>query len=200
MNTITDSQEQTAKRGIRVDWKEVRLDTRDFLIHALGQIRLLKKIYPGIMHLFIFWGVTIQVIGTAINLMQMPLFTPFDLETFPRNNWYLFYEFIMDLAGVFILLGVSMAFIRRLFIKPKSLGYAWDDWYALILLTILPLAGFTTEAMRLIVTTPAWSEFSFMGSIFATIYLSLGVTALMMVQHQCQGQGRLFVRVLMGHI
>ena len=108
--------------------------------------------------------------------MQMALFTPFALENFPRGNWYLFYEFIMDFGGVIILVGVTMAFIRRLFMKPKSLGYAWDDWYALILLMILPLAGFTTEAMRLIVTNPDWASFSFMGNIFANFFRFFGVT------------------------
>lgn len=149
---------------------------KDFFVHALLQLRIWKKFYPGVMHLLIFWGVTIQVIGTAINLMQMALFTPFALENFPRNGWYFFYEFIMDLAGVFILMGVGMAFFRRLVTKPKYLGYAWDDWYALILLTLIPLAGFTTEAMRLIAVDPPWTWYSFAGATFATLFRALGVT------------------------
>jgi len=148
----------------------------DFFLHVLLQLRIWKKFYPGAMHFLIFWGVTIQIIGTAINLMQMALFTPFALETFPRNGWYFFYEFIMDLAGVFILVGVGMALFRRLVMKPKYLGYAWDDWYALILLILLPLAGFTTEATRLIAADPPWAGYSFMGNIFANLYRALGVT------------------------
>ncbi|MFN2152126.1 MAG: heterodisulfide reductase-related iron-sulfur binding cluster [Anaerolineales bacterium] len=147
----------------------------DFFTQALLQLRIWKRIYPGIMHFLIFWGVTIQVIGTAINLMQMALFTPFAIENFPRSGWYHFYEFTMDLAGVFILIGVGMAFYRRLVMKPKTLGYSWDDWYALILLTLLPLAGFTTEAMRLIVVDPPWAGYSFAGSVFAGLYRLLGV-------------------------
>ena len=34
------------------------------------------------MHFLIFWGVTIQVIGTIINIMNMMLFLPFVI-TFP---------------------------------------------------------------------------------------------------------------------
>ena len=148
----------------------------EFFLQSILQLRIWKRIYPGIMHFLIFWGVTIQIIGTAINLMQMALFTPFALENFPRNGWYFFYEFIMDLAGVFILIGVSMALIRRLVLKPKYLGNAWDDWYALILLLLLPLAGFTTEAMRLIAADPPWAGYSFMGNIFASLYRGLGIT------------------------
>jgi len=149
---------------------------KDFFVHALFQFRIWKKFLPGVMHLFIFWGVTIQVVGTAINLMQMALFTPFALENFPRNSWYFFYEFIMDLAGVFILVGVVIAIIRRIIIRPNYIGNAWDDWYALIILTLIPLMGFTTEAMRLIVVDPPWAGYSFAGSVFADMFRTLGMT------------------------
>ncbi len=148
----------------------------DFFIHAILQLRIWKRIYPGVMHFLIFWGVSIQVVGTAVNLMQMALFTPFALENFPRGGWYFFYEFIMDLAGVFILVGVGMALYRRFVMKPKTLGNAWDDWYALILLMSLPIAGFTTEAMRLIAVNPPWAGYSFAGSAFASLYRTLGMT------------------------
>jgi len=60
-----------AKLTFRKDaWKE-------FFVQVLGQARVLKKAYPGLMHFLIFWGMVVQVLGTAINLMQMKLFTPF---------------------------------------------------------------------------------------------------------------------------
>src|SRR4030066_1454642 len=72
--------------------EKARPRMRDFLVHAIGQVRILKKTYPGIMHFLIFWGVTIQVLGTAINLMQMQLFIPFVELPFPRGGTYLAYE------------------------------------------------------------------------------------------------------------
>ncbi len=154
---------------------EKREQTKDFFLYSLLQLRIWKKIYPGIMHFLIFWGVTIQVIGTAINLMQMKLFTPFEL-LIPRDGGYFFYEWIMDLAGVFILVGVVMSVIRRLVMRPKYLGYKWDDYFAVTLLTLMALAGFTTEAMRLISASPEWSQYSFMGNIVAGWYQTWGVT------------------------
>ena len=129
-------------------------------MHVLGQVRILKKAYPGIMHALIFWGVTIQVIGTAINLMQMALFTPFALENFPRQGWYLAYELIMDLAGVAILLGVTLAAFRRLVLRPKTLETRWDDLYALAMLFLIATVGFTNEATRLITAQPEWATWS----------------------------------------
>ncbi len=159
-----------------INWKLFWTQIRDLFLFGVLQLRVLKKIYPGIMHFLLFWGVSIQIIGTAINLMQMKLFTPFEL-TIPRQGYYLFYEFIMDLAGVFILIGVLMAAIRRLITKPKSLGYKWDDYFAIILLTMMVLAGFTTESMRLTALNPSWSSASFIGNIVAGWFNSWGLTA-----------------------
>lgn len=149
---------------------------KDLFVHAIAQVRILRKAYPGVMHALIFWGVTIQVIGTAINLMQMALFIPFVELPFPRGAGYLAYELIMDLAGVAILLGVAMAAFRRGVLKPKTLDTRWDDTYALIMLALIPLAGYTNESMRLISTAPAWAAWSPIGSLFAQLYRSLGVT------------------------
>ena len=145
-------------------------------VDAILQKRIWKKIYAGLMHFLIFWGVTIQVIGTAINLMQMALFTPFALENFPRGNLYFAYEFIMDLAGIFILVGVGMAVFRRYILRPKALPTAWDDTFALTLLTLLPIAGFFTEAMRLTSAAPVWAKYSFAGNWLAGLLQGGGLT------------------------
>ena len=149
---------------------------KEFVINILAQVRVWRKGYAGIMHALIFWGVTIQVIGTAINLMQMQLFIPFVELPFPRNLGYLTYEVVMDLAGVAILIGVLMAAFRRGVLRPKTLETRWDDTYALILLLLIPLAGFTLESLRLISADPAWARWSPVGSFLSGIYQSLGLT------------------------
>ncbi|MGD9091993.1 MAG: heterodisulfide reductase-related iron-sulfur binding cluster [Anaerolineales bacterium] len=149
---------------------------RDFFLHAIGQVRILRKPYPGIMHLLIFWGVTIQVIGTAINLMQMALFIPFVELPFPRGNGYLLYELIMDLAGIAILVGVVLAAYRRTFTRPKTLDTSWDDVYILIMLALIPIMGFTLESLRLLSVSPEWARWSPIGFILANILQALGVT------------------------
>ena len=140
----------------------------ELFIYAIGQLRTIKKFYPGIMHLLIFWGVIIQIIGTAIKLMQMGLFIPFTWPLFSQNV-YFGYELIMDLAGIALLLGVLMAFVRRWIIKPKFMENSWDDAYALVLLALIPIAGFITEGIRLYSTQPTWAGWS-PGGIF-TAYL-----------------------------
>ncbi len=174
------SVEASAKPKTRISWEALRAKTfprvRDFFVHVLGQVRILRKAYPGLMHALLFWGVTIQAIGTAINLMQMQLFTPFALTDFPRQGWYLAYELTMDLAGVAILLGVLLAAFRRYVLRPKTLETRWDDSYALAMLFGIALVGFTNEGLRLLATRPAWAAWSPVGNWVAGLLAAAGVS------------------------
>lgn len=162
--------------GLKKFFHEAGPHVGDFFTNAIGQVRVLKKAYPGLMHLLIFWGVTIQIIGTVINLLQMQLFLPFVENPFPRGNTYLGFELVMDLAGLMILLGVLMAAFRRGVIKPKTLETRGDDVYALVLLTLIPLVGFTLEGLRLVITNPAWKGWSPVGNLVAKLLIGLGLT------------------------
>ena len=168
-------------QAIGVAFEKARPRIRDFFVHALGQVRILKKVYPGIMHFLIFWGVTIQVLGTIINILNMLLFLPWVI-TFPRGTAYLIYELVMDIAGVAILAGVAMAFFRRLVLRPKTLETRWDDYYALTLLALIPLLGFTMEGTRLLATNPPWAAWSPIGNLVARLMSGLGMTPLVATQ------------------
>ena len=155
-------------------WRHLGPQVKDFFVNILGQIRILKKVYPGIMHFLIFWGVTIQVLGTLLNILQMKLFLPWTINTFPRNNAYLAYELVMDIAGAFILLGVLMAAFRRYILRPKTLETHWDDTLALVLLFLIAFVGFTNEGIRLLVTKPAWAQWSPVGNWVAGLMQGMG--------------------------
>ena len=148
----------------------------DLFINAVLQVRVWDNAYAGLMHMLIFGGVAIQVLGTFVNLTQMALFIPLLELPFPRGTGYQVFELVMDLAGVAILLGVIMAAFRRLVLRPKTLESSWDDYYALIMLTLIPLAGFMTEGARLVAMTPVWSAWSPVGSLVANLMRSAGMT------------------------
>jgi Fe-S oxidoreductase len=148
----------------------------DLFLNTVLQVRIWDKAYPGLMHLLIFGGVTIQVLGTFVNLTQMALFIPFLELPFPRGTGYQIFELVMDLAGVAILAGVIMAAFRRLVLRPKTLETSWDDYYALAMLTLIPLAGFTTEGARLVAIEPAWASWSPVGNLVANLFRTAGMT------------------------
>jgi len=173
----------TAQPNPKTTWQTIRIAMvkalpriRDFFVHALIQVRVLKKAYPAVMHKLIYIGVTIQVIGTIILLLNMLLFFPWTI-TFPRGTADLIYELVMDIAGVMILAGVIMAFFRRLVLRPKTLESRWDDYYALILLALIPLLGFTMEGTRLLATNSPWAAWSPVGNLLAGWMGALGMTA-----------------------
>ncbi len=148
---------------------------RELLLHAVIQDRVLTRLYPGVMHFMLFWGVSIQILGTIVNLLQYPLFLPFTIP-WPTGAWYLGFELVMDIAGGMILAGVLMAALRRLFFRPKYLVNRWEDWAALILLATIAVLGFLTEAVRLADVEPAWRAWSPIGNATA-LWLGLGGSA-----------------------
>ncbi|MEA2008764.1 MAG: 4Fe-4S dicluster domain-containing protein, partial [Chloroflexota bacterium] len=148
---------------------------RDFLVYVIGQVRTVKKLYPGIMHLLIFWGMIIQVLGTTIKLMQMGLFVPFTWPLFSPNVYYGF-ELVMDLAGIAVILGVLMAAFRRIFLRPSYMETAWDDVQALVLLFLLPSVGFVTEGMRLLSASPVGAGWSPVGNVVANLLRGWGLS------------------------
>ncbi len=173
----------TAQPNPKTTWQTIRAALvkafpriRDFFVHALIQVRVLKKAYPAVMHKLIYIGVTIQLIGTIILLLNMLLFFPWTI-TFPRGTADLIYELVMDIAGVMILAGVILAFFRRLVLRPKTLESRWDDYYALIMLALIPLLGFTMEGTRLLATNSPWAAWSPVGNLVAQLMAALGMTA-----------------------
>jgi Fe-S oxidoreductase/nitrate reductase gamma subunit len=138
-----------------------------FLVHGLAQRRIWEKPYAGVMHTLIFLGVTIQIVGTTIGLMQMQLFIPFMELQFPRGDGYLAYELVMDIAGVAILIGALLAAFRRLVLRPRALETRREDWYAISMLLLIPLLGFMLEGLRIYATAPAWAGWSPVGNLVA---------------------------------
>lgn len=126
------------------------------------------------MHFLIFWGMVIQLLGTVINLLQYPLFVPFELP-WPTGSAYLGFELVMDVGGIMILVGVTMAAFRRAFFKPDYLINRWEDWYVLALLALVTLIGFASEAVRLAATTPPWGSWAPFGSMIASSLLAAGI-------------------------
>jgi len=157
--------------GTGTTWQRVK----NVLLYAVGQIRTVKKVYPGIMHTMIFWGVTIQILGTVLKILQMGLFVPFTLPLLPENGYFT-YELVMDAAGVAIILGVGMAAVRRIFLRPAYMETSWDDIYALLLLFLLPSVGFVTEGLRMLSFQPAWGGWAPVGQLAANAFRTWGIT------------------------
>lgn len=176
-NTLPSSS-QTPPRFSQLGTHLNRIGSRlwDLFVNAVIQVRIWDNTYAGIMHVLIFGGVIIQILGTIVNLTQMQLFIPFLELPFPRGNGYLIFELIMDLAGIAIIIGVLLALFRRLVLRPKSLVSNWDDYYALTFLVLIPLVGFTVEGARIVAAAPSWADWSPVGNQVAILMRTIGMT------------------------
>jgi len=147
-----------------------------FCVYAIGQVRVARDIYPGIMHLLIFWGFTISTIGYLIAATQTDLFIPVLQLPFPRDEFYLAYELVLDLSGLALTLGILMALFRRYVLRPARLDQQLDDLYALLILLAFPVTGYLLEALRLVALQPSWAAWSPIGNWTAQLLTTLGVT------------------------
>lgn len=132
---------KASRPGTERDW---RVWLERLVVYALAQKRVHKKRLGAIMHLFLSSGFVVLAIGTTL------LAIAYDGPYYFHHGWYyLIYELTMDVFGVAFILGCLLAFYRRAFRKPPSLGHNSGDWWLLLLLLSLGVTGFGVEALRL---------------------------------------------------
>src|SRR3989442_15434683 len=89
-------------------------------LHALGQARTLSQAYPGVMHATMFWGFLALFMGTVLAPVDYDITLPlFDYKLL-KGDFYLFYETVLDLFGLFFVIGLGMAVWRRFVVRPPN--------------------------------------------------------------------------------
>src|SRR5437016_3848856 len=69
--------------------------------HALGQVRTLSQAYPGVMHAIMFWGFLALFMGTVLATVDYDITLPLFGFKLLRGSFYLAYETVLDLFGLF---------------------------------------------------------------------------------------------------
>lgn len=160
---------------------EMRLDNmkervKALIMEGLLQVKTWRDPYPGIMHGLIFFGFFVLIFGAAFDAGEFHITEPLFSWSFLRGNFYLGFSFLMDLFGLFVLVGVAMALDRRFVKKPDRLGYKGtqdttpDDVIALLLIGGIIVTGFVIEALRIYVTNPPWETWSFVGWLLSRTF------------------------------
>ena len=135
----------------------------DALLQSIlhGRIVRPRNLYGGVMHFLIFWGFVILFIGTVIVMVEHDVTVPLFGLSFYRGGFYLGFKLAMNLAGLMLILGVLMAFWRRLVWRPATLESSADDLVLLAFLLLLSVQGFVVQALRLAVERDPWAAWSF---------------------------------------
>lgn len=140
------------------------------LNHTLGQRRILREKFPGMMHVSIFWGFIVLAFGTFAVAVQdhfgLPLLS---------GSFYLGLSLFLDIFGFLAILGVLLAAFRRYILKPDRLDNTLDDFITLALLFAILASGFVLESLRIAGTQDPWAVWSPVGKLGAVFCASLSL-------------------------
>ncbi len=130
------------------------------LKYAVVQIRILRQSYPAAMHLGLFWGMALLFIGTILGSLDTDVFELIFNAKLLKGDFYLLEKVVLDLAALFVLVGLGLAIYRRYIVKPDRLNTDWRFNLTLPLLAYIILTGLLVEAFRLAALKPAWAPYS----------------------------------------
>ncbi|HLT22552.1 MAG TPA: (Fe-S)-binding protein [Bacteriovoracaceae bacterium] len=122
------------------------LNWRNFLRTIFFQGKVKRDLFVGIFHSMLFYGFIVLFIATE--LVAIHADTPFKIY---KGTTYIVISFLADFGGLFVFLGVLMAYYRRYVVKPKYLSATKPNqekfMYGMIM--ALVVIGFVLEAIRI---------------------------------------------------
>lgn len=133
------------------------------LANAFLQRKVVKKKYPGLMHLLIYSGIIVLLIGTTLVFLDNDIWQTIFHQQILLGNFYLFYELFLDSFGLVAIAGLLIAICRRAFSKPSNLPTSRDDFYIYSVLLVILVTGYVLEGIRLAADKPPWGPWSFVG-------------------------------------
>jgi Fe-S oxidoreductase len=154
-----------------------RLPTRVGRLISFGlfQVRVLSQAYPGIMHATVFWGFLALFMGTVLATIDYDITLPLLGVKILKGSFYLFYELVLDLFGLFFVVGLGMACYRRFVKRSARVDPDPKFAYALLILFVINVTGFVMEACRLAAVKPWWAPWSPVGYALGQGFLAAGL-------------------------
>jgi Fe-S oxidoreductase len=152
-----------------------KLNLENLLKTIFFQGKVTRDPFVGLFHSMIFYGFVTLFIATEFVAIQYD--TPFKVFT---GTAYKIVSFIADIGGLFVLMGISLAYYRRYIKNPKYLSATKpnQEKFMYAMLVILVVVGYLLEAIRILGTgmpvgEQIWSPIGFtLGSIFGSFGLS----------------------------
>ena len=125
---------------IKIDNLPVRIGR--FIKYGLLQARVVRKPFEGIIHVFIYIGFIVLFIGTILRALEADITLRLFGYRILTSNAYLIFKLLMNISGILAIIGILLAFIRRLFFKSKYLPDTFEDYTILSVLLIILITGF----------------------------------------------------------
>lgn len=122
---------------------------KGLLQYGFIQVRILKEAFPGVFHSFIFFGFVALFIGTSLTFLDEDFYKIITGQKFIKGTFYVVFSFILDIAGVLAILGIALGAFRRYASRTERLDNKQEDWTFLLLITLILITGFLSEALRI---------------------------------------------------
>ena len=119
----------------------------------------------GVMHLGIFWGMVLLFIGTVIVAVEYDILHKIigmD-HAILQGSFYLWFELVLDIAGLLLVVGLVIGLIRRYALKRPQLKWQAVDLLLPVWLLLIAVTGFAVEGLRIAAVgaelgySPSWS-------------------------------------------
>jgi len=146
------------------------------IVQALAQARTLSQAYPGVMHAIMFWGFLALFMGTVLATVDFDITLPLLDYKLLKGPFYLVYETVLDLFGLFFVIGLGMAVGRRFVVRSARVDPTARFAGVLALLFVINVSGFVIEACRLAAVRPAWAPFSPVGWALGGALTAVGMS------------------------
>lgn len=145
---------------------------RAVAVYVLGQKKLFKDFYSGIMHFTIFWGFLILSVGT-LQFLGEGFYEGFSLPLF-GGVLRPFFLFSQDLLGVLVIVALAMAAFKRYVLRPQRLEVSFEAAIILLLIFGLIITDFLMVGTRLVVKPDQLESWSFVGVALKGVLAGLG--------------------------
>ena len=177
-------------RRDRIDRPVERAATMARLVFAHTSIKRRDR-RVGVAHALVFYGFLLLFIGTTILGIQTDFTAPVFGWKFWQGAFYLGYKLVLDIAGLMLLVGLSVLGSTRFFRRPFRLDYWRPDRPAtesdrtayrvgdvtfLSTLFFLVVTGFLLEGLWLAQTHPPFAIWSPVGWVVGGFLADLGLT------------------------
>lgn len=135
---------------------------------------LAKRVFPRsrvrtIFLIGIVWGTVILFLGTVGRSFNTHIYQ------FLSNRAWLTFSAVLDIAGLYALIGIIYFLSRRYIRKPERIVSGFQDSIFLLLLFLILVTGFVIEGIRIVILNPPALDWSFVGYTFGMItYLAAG--------------------------
>ncbi len=148
------------------------------------QVKILKERLPGLMHLFLFWGVLIPLVIIILINLRLDVYLP---------KWLAgVISILLDLFGLAALAGLIIAFHRRYIQKLEQLDRTTEDALVLGLLFLIVLSGLTVEGLRLSIASAGTAIWSPIGWLIGSLFKLFGGETVQVAIHQIVRRIHLF--------